>query len=41
MGLIGLGLLLFGLYWGLGVWPFAFCLVGIVLLVAEDHNRRR
>jgi hypothetical protein len=41
MGLIGLGLLLYGLYVGLGVWPFFFCLVGIVLLVAEDHNRRR
>lgn len=41
MGLIGLGLLLYGLYVGLGVGPFFFCFVGIVLMIAGDYNRRR
>jgi|LakMenEpi03Aug12_release.lakeMendotaPanAssembly.Ray.scaffolds.fasta_scaffold5612057_1 hypothetical protein len=41
LGLVGLGLVLWGLWTGLGGWPFLFTAVGIVLLVAEDERRRR
>ena len=40
LALVGLGLLLYGLYVGLGGTPFLFCLVGIILIAAEDYNRR-
>jgi len=41
LALVGLGLLLYGLYIGLGSTPFFFCLFGIILIAAEGYNRRR
>lgn len=41
LGLAGLAFLLWGLWTGLGGEPFWFCVIGIVLLVVEDEQRRR
>jgi hypothetical protein len=41
LGLVGLGLLLYGLWLGLGGTPFFFCLFGIIMIAADDYNRRR
>ena len=41
LGLAGLGLLLWGLYTGLGSGPFGYCALGLLLLYADGQNRRR
>jgi len=40
LGLAGLAFLLWGLWTGLGGAPFVFCLIGIVLLLVADDQRR-
>lgn len=41
LGLVGLGLLLWGLWTGLGSVPFFFCAGGIVLMLASSEEMRR
>ena len=41
LGLVGVGLFLWGLWTGLGGTPFVFCAVGLVLIILNDENRRR
>lgn len=40
LSLLGLGLLLWGLWTGLGGTPFFFCAAGLVMIYLDDEARR-
>lgn len=40
VGLLGLAILFYGLWIGLGGTPFVLCVIGIVLIAVDEAKRR-